>query len=165
MGIFDFGDEGGGFGNSHRNSGRDSFFGSSDDDGWKKEKSFREKMYDFGCEVTAGKVVREENGERKVYKITKRKSMFGYPVYEEKQSNNDCFVATVVYGNIYAPEVNKLRQFRDERLMQSSTGRTFVDIYYSGVGKAIAKFIKVHTPTMLPLIRAGLDLIVKKDLP
>lgn len=42
-----------------------------------------------------------------------------------------CFVATACYGNYDAPEVLVLRQFRDDKLLQSFFGRVFVKFYYS----------------------------------
>ncbi len=49
-----------------------------------------------------------------------------------------CFVATVCYGNYDAPEVLVLRQFRDNRLMQSYAGKAFIQCYYA-VSPAVAK--------------------------
>jgi hypothetical protein len=46
----------------------------------------------------------------------------------EKKSG--CFVATVCYGNHNAPEVLLLRQFRDEKLLTNTFGKTFVSFYY-----------------------------------
>ena len=73
----------------------------------------------------------------------------------------DCFIATAVYGSRDAPEVRTLRDFRDNILMQSSTGRVFVDLYYSGAGKRTADFIREHLPSSIPAIRRGLDALVE----
>ncbi len=43
----------------------------------------------------------------------------------------DCFVATVVYGDFDAPEVLALRYFRDRYLLRSVVGRAFVKAYYA----------------------------------
>lgn len=79
----------------------------------------------------------------------------------EEIESYDCFVATVVYGNIDAPQVRTLREFRDDVLMQSLIGRAFVDFYYSGVGEKTADFIKEHLPSAIPAIRRGLDVLVE----
>jgi len=42
-----------------------------------------------------------------------------------------CFVATACYGDYDAPEVLVLRQFRDDKLLQSFYGKVFVKFYYS----------------------------------
>lgn len=41
-----------------------------------------------------------------------------------------CFIATAVYGDVDAPEVEMLRRFRDLHLMPSVWGRWLVRIYY-----------------------------------
>lgn len=42
-----------------------------------------------------------------------------------------CYVASAVYGSYDCPEVWVLRRFRDETLMRTSVGRTFVRFYYA----------------------------------
>lgn len=76
--------------------------------------------------------------------------------------NNDCFVATAVYGDKNAPQVQTLRDFRDNVLMRSAIGRAFVDFYYSGAGKKTADFVREHLPPTIPVLRKGLDAIVQK---
>ena len=73
-----------------------------------------------------------------------------------------CFVATAVYGNPEALQVQILREFRDEVLMQHQFGRRFVDFYYSGAGERTANFIRERLPSSIPVIRGGLDLLVEK---
>jgi hypothetical protein len=73
-----------------------------------------------------------------------------------------CFVATAVYGNVNAPQVQTLRKFRDNVLMQSSIGKAFVNFYYSGAGKKTADFIREHLPSTVPAIRRGLDVLVDR---
>lgn len=41
-----------------------------------------------------------------------------------------CYVATLVYGNYEHPNVQVLRKFRDEKLLNSKFGKKFIDIYY-----------------------------------
>jgi len=74
----------------------------------------------------------------------------------------ECFVATAVYGNRNTPEVQTLRDFRDNVLMRSSIGRLFVDFYYSGAGKRTANFIRECLPSTIPIIRKGLDVLVER---
>jgi hypothetical protein len=75
---------------------------------------------------------------------------------------NPCFVATMVYGDMHAPQVQKLREFRDTVLMQNPIGKAFVHFYYSGAGKKTAEFIRVHVPSAIPAIRRGLDMLVER---
>lgn len=44
--------------------------------------------------------------------------------------SGSCFIATATYGSPQAPEIEILRQFRDEVLLRSKGGQIFVDLYY-----------------------------------
>jgi hypothetical protein len=54
---------------------------------------------------------------------------------------NVCFVATAVYGSYDCPEVMKLRAFRDNILLKSRPGRSFVNFYYQ-YGSNLADVVK-----------------------
>ena len=56
------------------------------------------------------------------------------------KSKKDCFIATAVYG-IDAYETNTLRNWRDEFLMSTKTGRFFVFLYYK-TSPYVVVFIK-----------------------
>ncbi|MBI4155482.1 hypothetical protein HY498_05355 [Candidatus Woesearchaeota archaeon] len=71
-----------------------------------------------------------------------------------------CFVATAVYGDSHAPQVETLREFRDHVLAQNPFGQKFIDFYYSGAGQKAAQVIQEHLPTTIPFIRKGLDFLV-----
>jgi len=77
------------------------------------------------------------------------------------KNSNDCFIASVVYGDENALEVDVLREYRDKVLMQDEMGRKFVEFYYSGAGEKTAKFIKEKARFLIPIIRRGLDFIVE----
>lgn len=47
------------------------------------------------------------------------------------EKEGSCYIATAVYGNHNAPQVIFLRQYRDEVLLQSHTGRLFIKVYYN----------------------------------
>ena len=79
----------------------------------------------------------------------------------EKIEESDCFVATAVYGDRNAPQVETLRKIRNDVLMQSAIGRALVDFYYSGAGKKTADFVREHLPSTIPAIRRGLDVLVE----
>jgi len=72
-----------------------------------------------------------------------------------------CFVATVFYGSDNTPEVQALREFRDNVLMRSSVGRMVVNSYYGGLGKKAADFIQREARFVIPFIRTGLDYLIK----
>ena len=73
-----------------------------------------------------------------------------------------CFIATAVYGDENAPEVQTLREFRDDVLKQSGAGAAVVNFYYSGAGKKVADFIKNRLPSSIQFIKKGLDYLVEK---
>ena len=58
-----------------------------------------------------------------------------------EQKASGCFIATAAYGTPLAKEVQVLRRFRDNVLLQSSIGRSFVDWYYA-VSPAVANRIE-----------------------
>lgn len=81
---------------------------------------------------------------------------------EKVQLLEECFVATAVYGDAHAPQVEALRRFRDDVLMRSPAGEAFVDFYYSGAGKAVAYAVGRHLPSTISVIRKGLDFVVAR---
>lgn len=62
----------------------------------------------------------------------------------KSESEEGCFIATAVYGTPLAPEIDILRDFRDEFLLESEAGKKFVDFYYQN-SPPIAKFISEHS--------------------
>ena len=65
-----------------------------------------------------------------------------------------CFIATAAYGYYSAPEVQALRDFRDQFLLTNETGKTFVNWYYTH-GPDAAQYIRTHT-ALKPLVRVFL---------
>jgi len=61
---------------------------------------------------------------------------------ENKKSSkkSGCFIATAIYGDMLAPEVVSLRQYRDSFLNCSKTGRVFIELYYY-ISPSLARFI------------------------
>lgn len=71
---------------------------------------------------------------------------------EKKKSN--CFVATACFDNEDHPTVAALRNFRDESLACSTSGKAFIAWYYRN-GPTLAKFVKA-----VPIVRIPLRLIL-----
>ncbi len=83
-------------------------------------------------------------------------------VYGDVQE--DCFIATAVYGDPNALEVRVLRGFRDNNLNRNPLGRAVTRLYYSGIGKRAANIIG-HIPGAVPVIKQGLDALVQRYSP
>jgi len=81
---------------------------------------------------------------------------------DESSDSGDCFVATAVYRDVNAPQVQVLREFRDEVLKNNYLGKAFVNFYYSGAGKTTANFIKKYIPFTIPEFRKCLDAVVDR---
>ena len=71
-----------------------------------------------------------------------------------------CYVATVVYKDSNAPEVMKLRQWRDDVLCNNVFGKLIIEIYYFS-GKYFANWINKF-PFLKRIIKYFLDLFISK---
>ena len=67
----------------------------------------------------------------------------GSVTIEEEGDGEGCFIATAAYGTSTAEEIDTLRAFRDEVLLQSSLGSQLVALYYE-VSPPVADFISEH---------------------
>ena len=54
-----------------------------------------------------------------------------------------CFIATAAYGTSTAAEIDTLRSFRDEVLLENSLGSQLVELYYQ-TSPPVADFISEH---------------------
>ncbi len=60
-----------------------------------------------------------------------------------KEKKSGCFIATAVYNSPTAPKVMILREFRDNILLQSKYGKSFVNQYYK-YSPNFADFLRGH---------------------
>ncbi len=65
-----------------------------------------------------------------------------------------CFIATAAWGTPLAPEVNRLREFRDHTLLAGALGTAAVDVYYH-MSPAIADLVAA-SPGLAMLVRIAL---------
>ncbi len=63
-----------------------------------------------------------------------------------------CFIATAAFGYYSAPQVQILRDFRDQFLLNNPAGKIFVDWYYRN-GPVAAQYLHRY-PEMKPIVRA-----------
>ncbi len=64
-------------------------------------------------------------------------------VGSDMKSKDECFIATAVYGNSQAKEIDVLRSFRDEILLKNKLGRFFTKSYYK-LSPPLASLISEH---------------------
>jgi hypothetical protein len=65
-----------------------------------------------------------------------------YAIYADEPTNGGggCFIATAAYGTASAAEIDVLRAFRDEVLLESTVGSQLVELYYQ-TSPPVADFI------------------------
>ena len=63
--------------------------------------------------------------------------------YSSEKKKGGCFIATAVYNSSTAPKVMVLREFRDNTLLQSKYGNSFVNYYYK-YSPAFANYLLEH---------------------
>lgn len=61
--------------------------------------------------------------------------------YRERKDKSGCFIATAAFGSPMSQELDILRKWRDEQLLNTHVGWIFVRIYYS-ISPPIAKYIE-----------------------
>lgn len=66
----------------------------------------------------------------------------------------NCFIATACYGSPDAAEVQLLRRFRDEWLLNYRMGRAFIHFYYAA-SPPVAHFLRTHEPAR-KAVRVGI---------
>jgi polyhydroxybutyrate depolymerase len=66
------------------------------------------------------------------------------PEPEPTPSGGMCFIATAAYGTSTAKQLDLLRKFRDDPLLESAIGSRLVDLYYQ-VSPPVAEFIAEHS--------------------
>lgn len=79
------------------------------------------------------------------------------PAHEQ---GGGCFIATAVYGNYEAPEVQIFRQLRDNILSTNKFGRSMIWIYYQVSPIWVRLFY--HNQAVLSATRIVLDLLAKR---
>ena len=78
---------------------------------------------------------------------------------EAEQKTSSCYIATMVYGDYCHPKVIVLREFRDNKLLNSSLGRSFVRFYYRNSPRWVDKM--KDKKTLNTVIRILLDNFIK----
>jgi hypothetical protein len=83
-------------------------------------------------------IVRDADNQPVVTDVT------GGSVTIEEEGNGGCFIATAAYGTEAAEEIDVLRAFRDEVLLESTVGSQLVELYYQ-TSPPVADFISENS--------------------
>ncbi len=96
--------------------------------------------------ITLGSPLNGENNHVKIEAKTLRNEMgdsLNEEIIAQVTAAEGCFIATAAYGSYLDPHVWTLRQFRDNVLLNSTSGRWFVAGYYQ-ISPPIAAYIAQH---------------------
>ncbi len=74
-------------------------------------------------------------------------------------TDNGCYIATMAYGDYDHPQVIELRRFRDDFLIKTIIGRSFINFYYR-YSPILVEKLKAKKNINL-IIRKGLDQFIK----
>lgn len=77
-----------------------------------------------------------------------------------KSDKKGCFIATAVYGDYEAPEVVRLRRWRDDKLSRTPLGRVGITFYYK-VSPPVAKLL-TKAPWLSARVKTLLDKFVRR---
>lgn len=82
----------------------------------------------------------------------------------EGEATAGCCVCATVYASTDHPDLNLIRQFRDQYLMPNPVGRGVAFLYYEVFSPPVAHFINDH-PSVRPVARAALlPVVVLSDV-
>ena len=116
------------------------------------EPSIWEKIFDEGTEITKKVVEKgieisepiiEEEKERRQeidqqrQELKEKVDQKGSEIIQEieKKAGGGCLIATAAYGSELSPQVQKLREIRDQKLLHTQSGSAFIggfnEFYYS----------------------------------
>ena len=77
---------------------------------------------------------------------------------QESEEGGGCLIATATYGSELAPQVQQLRELRDNQLLQTESGKSFIsgfnDLYYT-FSPTIADMER-ENPVFKEIVKAGL---------
>ncbi|MBT4761486.1 MAG: hypothetical protein HOO06_07310 [Bdellovibrionaceae bacterium] len=122
----------------------------------KKMDGVAKKLLEFGafCPIFPDIVRKADSFSRKAKNKDAMKRFL-------KQTNfkRGCFVATSAFDSYLAPEVIFLREFRDQKLLPTFTGRVIIRVYYA-ISPVIASFMNANK-SIKPIVRMILQQIIK----
>jgi methionyl-tRNA synthetase len=103
----------------------------------------------YVCSNCAEVITDEETGKTKIY-------CEAHKPQEEKSGG--CFIATAAYGSPLAYQLDVLRAFRDQKMLENKTGKLMVFTYYK-ISPPLASVI-AQKETLKKIVRRCIDPIV-----
>lgn len=88
--------------------------------------------------------------------------------YIKMIDDESCCATSTLYdkSSSSSSTLNSFRNFRDDVLRSCYVGRKIIDFYYTPFTSKVARMIKVHIPSTVPLIKKCLELTVMAyDIP
>ncbi len=95
-----------------------------------------------------------------IIRISNREHVLSPASGKSKKKRGACFIATACYGSYDCPQVMILRNFRDEVLRQSHTGRYLIFIYYR-FSPYVAAWLNRNPVPFKRITRSCLDIVIK----
>jgi M6 family metalloprotease-like protein len=124
--------------------------------------SIAPKNFTFGGSVYRFQVWKNLAGKNVTSPQVVNKPDAFYAVYSGGSGSRSCFIATATYGSELSPEVQFLRAFRDEAVMNTFAGSQFMtafNAWYYSFSPYVAEFISSHSAiqalaraTLYPLV-------------
>ncbi len=109
------------------------------------------------AEASAASIALEHFGTSSILEIAQLHSRHTTKEHPTKKSG--CFIATAVYGVPGAPEIEILREFRDQVLLHTRVGHAFVAAYYR-VSPPVARLISRSGPLRFTFRKVVVEPIV-----
>jgi tetratricopeptide (TPR) repeat protein len=78
--------------------------------------------------------------------------------YRAGKHKRRCFIATAAYGTPFEPKINTLRRWRDYKLNNTYSGKTFIEIYYR-LSPTISSIISRHD-ILKSIVRSMLEPLI-----
>jgi hypothetical protein len=136
------------------NRGRCPYTGQSIDNSFPKWTFMRTRSIYVSHE---GLIIMQKEADEKYEKNTGMPA----PKRSQQRQSNGCYIATVCYGDEFAPEVITLKKYRDKILSKSFIGKTFIKFYYL-VSPTISRHLQNKRSINNYLRKNILDRIVNK---
>jgi hypothetical protein len=124
-----------------------------------REQRIRQEKFDREMQRNTNRILAQ--GDRRSRDILDDLAQKNHDrVMSNSGGGGGCFIATAAYGTPLAPEINVLRNWRDNSLSKTWFGRLFVKVYYN-TSPPIARFI-AKRESLKRLVRGCLKPMIRQ---